>query len=296
MNSIIMNEKVQHIHEIAKGINGPKDYYSGTTASTISLPQNIILFHRDKISANQKSIKHHRFLLTINCQGKGDVVVNGQRFHLGVGSGILVFPFQHHHYANQEEPMFWLKITFELPTSEELEILRNSIFEYSEEAVDLIFKIASCYQPDTFKKSYYSNRIAFLLGALLNEINQQLVLKPKNNQKNTTELRLIDQINRYIINNIHTNLGTESIAHIFHYSESHLRALYRKEMQISLGAYIQEIRLHKAQEYLGSTDMSISEIAELCGYTSLYVFSNAFKKSLKISPNHFRKNLKTINE
>lgn len=292
MISIIMNPKVQQIQAIAEGISNPKDYFSGTPALTIHIPQNIILFHRNKISGVQKSIKHHRFLLMINCLGNGDVVVNGKRFQIKVGSGILVFPFQHHHYANQEEPMFWLKVTFELASYNELEILRNRTFVYSEEALDLFSKIASSYNVDTFKNSYNTKRLSFLLATLLNEINQQFVIRPKSYEQKSVELGLIDQINHYIIKNLHTNLDMKSIAENFHYSESHLRALYRKEMQISLGSYIQEIRLHKAQEYLGSTDMSVSEIAELCGYTSLYVFSNAFKKCLKISPINFRKDLK----
>ncbi len=134
-----------------------------------------------------------------------------------------------------------------------------------------------------------------MLATLLNEISQQLVLTPKKSPQKLADFGLVDQINHYIMQNIHTNLNLKSIAKKFHYSESHLRLLYRKEMHISLGEFIQEIRLHKAQEYLGSTNMSISEIAQLCGFTSLYVFSNAFKRSVKISPIHFRKKLTTEN-
>ena len=295
IDSMMKQTKIQEIRVSASGISNPKDYFSGTPLLPISLPQNIILFHRNKISENQKSAKHHRFLLMINCQGDGDVVVNGTRFQLKVGSGILVFPFQHHHYANQETPMFWLKMTFELASFEEVDILRDRVFEYSEEALEIIFKIVASYHITTFKSSYHTKRLTYLLAALLNEIGQQLSVTPKNNNPKLTELGLVDEINHYIIKNLHTDLSLKSIAKEFHYSESHLRALYRREMDISLGIFIQEIRLHKAQEYLGSTDLPISEIAQLCGFASLYAFSNAFKRNVKISPLSFRRQRITEN-
>jgi AraC-like DNA-binding protein len=38
--------------------------------------------------------------------------------------------------------------------------------------------------------------------------------------------------------------------------------------------------------------MSVSEIAEACGYDSLYAFSHAFKNYAKISPAEFRQRVK----
>ena len=160
------------------------------------------------------------------------------------------------------------------------------------EALELLERISSIYHAETFKQPFFANQLTFLLAALLNEINQlSLSKKPRRNSPNQ-QTPLIDKINLYIIKNIYHPLSIEEIAQKFHYSESHLRAIYRSEMKLSIGAYIQEIRIHKAQEYLGSTDLTISAIAELCGYTSLYVFSNSFKKYLKISPLQYRKKLK----
>lgn len=284
--------KLEQIRLLGSKLESPKDYFAGTPPPTLNLPQNIILFHRHKKTVQKESSKHHRFLLMINCQGKGDVILNGLRFQLKVGQGILIFPFQHHHYANQEEPMSWLKITFELTAFEELENLRNQVFDYTEEALDLVYKITSIYNIETFKQAFFANQIMFILGALLNEINHHVFSKIPKSKSENKQTPLIDKMNQYIMKNIHQNLEIETIAKQFHYSESHIRALYRAEMKLSMGAYIQEIRIHKAQEYLGSTAMPISEIAELCGYSSLYVFSNAFKKYLKISPLQYRKKLK----
>lgn len=292
MISMIDLQLLADIQAKAGKIENPKDYFAGTPAPNLSLPQNILLFHRNKKSKVQESAKHHRFLLMINCQGEGDVILNGQRFHLKIGQGLLVFPFQHHHYANQNEPMFWLKITFELPSTDALESLRDSVFTYTPDTLAIIEKLSEIYNYETFKQPYFSNQLTFLLAALLNEINQLSLTRINKTLAINQQTPLVDNINQHIIKNIHTPLSITEIAKKFHYSESHLRALYRNEMKLSIGAYIQEIRIHKSQEYLGSTDLPISEIAELCGYSSLYVFSNAFKKQLKTSPLKYRKKLK----
>ena len=172
MIPMINLQKLADIQAKAGLIENPKDYFAGTPAPNLSLPQNILLFHRSKKSKIQGGAKHHRFLLMINCQGEGDVILNGQRFHLKVGQGLLVFPFQHHHYANQMEPMFWLKITFELPSTDALESLRDSVFEYSPETLVLIEKISEIYHTETFKQPFMANQLTFLLAALLNEIHQ----------------------------------------------------------------------------------------------------------------------------
>jgi AraC-like DNA-binding protein len=99
----------------------------------------------------------------------------------------------------------------------------------------------------------------------------------------------IDEVNKYIYSRLHRPLSISELAKKFSYSASHFRAVYRKEMGISVGRYIKEMKLCKAQSYLGTTDMSVSEIAEACGYESLYSFSHAFKNYMKMSPADFRR-------
>ena len=41
-------------------------------------------------------------------------------------------------------------------------------------------------------------------------------------------------------------------------------------------------------DYCTATGRANREIAEECGYASIYAFSHFFKNTLSISPNHFR--------
>ena len=56
--------------------------------------------------------------------------------------------------------------------------------------------------------------------------------------------------------------------------------------------YLNYVRLQNGKELLKNTDNSVGEIAELCGFSNVYYFSNIFKNHIGISPNMFRKNMR----
>ena len=49
-------------------------------------------------------------------------------------------------------------------------------------------------------------------------------------------------------------------------------------------------RIEYAERLLGSTTLTVREIAERCGYSSEYVFMRQFKKYCGQTPSEYRKN------
>jgi AraC-like DNA-binding protein len=74
-------------------------------------------------------------------------------------------------------------------------------------------------------------------------------------------------------------------------SESHLRALFRKHMGVSIGRFITGKKIDFARYALSNSDMSIAEIAEAAGFNNIYVFSTFFKRNTGSSPLRFRKEM-----
>ena len=64
---------------------------------------------------------------------------------------------------------------------------------------------------------------------------------------------------------------------------------FKEKYGISPSEYVAELRISKAKELLLNEDINISEIAQECGFSSLYSFSRAFKENVGISPIKFRK-------
>ncbi len=74
----------------------------------------------------------------------------------------------------------------------------------------------------------------------------------------------------------------------FGYSVSHLRAVFRDRLGVSLGRYMRESRLAEAAQLLQTSDFNVSEIGVRCGFESLYAFSRAFRKAYGSPPRSYR--------
>lgn len=64
---------------------------------------------------------------------------------------------------------------------------------------------------------------------------------------------------------------------------------FHQQLQTTPQQHFIHLRIQRAKELLVETSLSITEIAEKCGYSDLYYFSNAFRKNTGISPSGFRK-------
>ena len=71
-------------------------------------------------------------------------------------------------------------------------------------------------------------------------------------------------------------------------TEQYLSALFRKELQITFVEYLTQARINHAKRLLMSYELSIQEIAMLCGYNDSSYFCKVFKKYIKMSPMQYR--------
>ena len=94
---------------------------------------------------------------------------------------------------------------------------------------------------------------------------------------------------------IHENYTTENIS-IAKVSEmcgitpEYFRSLFKKTFGSSPIKYINELKITRAKELLGSGLYSVSEAATLSGYSDPSHFSREFKKAVGISPARFKEN------
>ena len=99
------------------------------------------------------------------------------------------------------------------------------------------------------------------------------------------------RITEYIRQNAprHDFRMAEAAEHFF-LSEAHLRRVFAAELGISPSAYLTGVRIELAKELLSDPrELSVREVAEACGYTSVYYFSGVFREQTGTSPSEFRK-------
>lgn len=79
------------------------------------------------------------------------------------------------------------------------------------------------------------------------------------------------------------------LANRVHISESRLYCLFRSELFQTPVAYRNGLRVAAAARMLESTDLSVSDIAERVGFSTLVHFREVFRASTGMTPNAFRK-------
>lgn len=96
-----------------------------------------------------------------------------------------------------------------------------------------------------------------------------------------------NQIKDYIDAGQGISSNLDDIAKQFNYSKYYLDRRFQKKYGISIMAYRNEKRMQTARELLKNE--TVSAVCEKMGFSSIFVFSRAFKNCFGISPSDCKK-------
>lgn len=128
-----------------------------------------------------------------------------------------------------------------------------------------------------------------VLAALGDLIASYMIVYRSNNEFS----RPVEKIRSLIISNYADSgfaLDEAIRAMPFHYD--YLRKLFKKEVGITPLEYLTQMRMKKAEMMLSavwSSDYTVTEIGQLCGFDDALYFSRVFKKNFGCSPTAFAK-------
>ena len=100
--------------------------------------------------------------------------------------------------------------------------------------------------------------------------------------------KLVEDIKQYIENNFHHEININDIADHFAITPAYMSRLFKKHSNIKPIEYLMNCRIHQACLFFQESDLTVREIAELCGYSNQYYFSKAFKQMTSFSPSEYR--------
>ena len=104
------------------------------------------------------------------------------------------------------------------------------------------------------------------------------------------EYRLVTRVMEYVRESFaQPTLTNKTVASHFGYHPYYLSRLMREHSGKTLHAYVCSYRLRMARSFLTTTDMSVTEIAERCGFSSYTYFIKLFREREGISPLQYRK-------
>ncbi len=93
----------------------------------------------------------------------------------------------------------------------------------------------------------------------------------------------------YMRNNFYDKISIDKLAAIAHMSRSTYLRQFKSLCKCTPTKYLQEIRIEKAAGFLKTSDRSISEISQDCGFFDSSHFSRVFAESKGCSPTQYRK-------
>ena len=101
----------------------------------------------------------------------------------------------------------------------------------------------------------------------------------------------VNEVIKYINENVERQLIVEEIAKKFNVSTSHLSRIFREYTSVTLVEYITIRKIEEIQYYLRFSDQKIAEIAERFHFCNQSYFTRVFKKYTGLTPRRFRKDL-----
>ena len=100
---------------------------------------------------------------------------------------------------------------------------------------------------------------------------------------------IVDEILRYINARIDEPIQIKEIADFFHYSEKHIHHLFTSTLGVTPKQFINDAKLQNVKHFLQSTDFSVRQLAEKCGFATPSHLINNFKKAYGVTPASYRR-------
>ena len=148
--------------------------------------------------------------------------------------------------------------------------------------------VAACVELFLQKIAYYKHSASAHLKLALIEL-----LREYHSEKN--DYKLIQSVQEYIRNHYDdAELNNQEIADEFNYHPYHINRLMKAHTQKTLHDYLIDYRLHMAKNYLRTTNLNVTTIAEKTGFSSYTYFIKLFRERTGLSPLQYRKTHKNI--
>lgn len=103
------------------------------------------------------------------------------------------------------------------------------------------------------------------------------------------EESVVETVKRYMEAHLGEDLSREDFAAQVYLNGDYLARLFKKETGMSIGNYLQKMRMQRAKQLLYETKKPVNEIAEEVGYTNFSYFAKLFRKTEGMRPNEYRK-------
>lgn len=113
-------------------------------------------------------------------------------------------------------------------------------------------------------------------------------------QSSGKALATFERVRNFIDNHYDQPINRESLAKTFHVHPNYLSTLFSENSGQSVRRYIESRRMTVAKDTLKNTDITIKEIADLAGFSSVVYFVRRFRELEGVPPGQYRARHTTV--
>lgn len=141
---------------------------------------------------------------------------------------------------------------------------------------------------DEKKPDFYELDITICLQSMWRLLLEHITYEPQASRENSLEYDRIKKILSYIEDNYQNKITLNDIAGHIHLCESECTRLFKRHMNTTLFAFLQEYRIERSLEFLRA-DQPVSAVADKAGFSDPNYYSKVFAKIKGCSPREYRK-------
>ena len=265
--------------------------YEINTTSTKAQGSRLLYVTYSKFENDWPSLLHaHQFAeLTYIISGRGFFQVEDCEYPIHKDDFIIVNPNTiHTEKSTGDEPLEYVILGVENLNFTFEEGNEHIIFSCANDSQDLMFYMNTLLTEQRERGADYSlvcqNILEVLLIKLIRRTNFAFDVTPS--AKISQECV---KLKRFIEMNYTQDITLDQIAEISHLNKYYLVHMFNKYCGCSPINYLCQIRIQASKELLASTDYSITEIAQLSGFSSQSYFAQCFQKSCHMTASAYRK-------
>ena len=264
-----------------------------------------------KFNINSEATKVHKrtstdYELDYYLGGNRQMSINGKSFTVGNGSVVFRRPVDFTvssgayncytltlDFSNKKQNLYGIYDRNRSETSMQ-EICNNPLIDmiphhfisgHPSDYIKLYNKL--CYNIQNVN-SQESNEI--LLNQLLFLILSDVCHTLNHQTESNPESKILTETCKYIQENFHKNITIKELANNVSLSPSYFLKMFKKNANTTPTEYIISIRLSNAKQLLIESNLTVAQIAELCGFNDASYFSYYFRRRFGMKPSEYRLN------
>lgn len=223
--------------------------------------------------------------------GKGQFLIQDQVFPVDVNNLVIINPnVAHTEDSLNAQPLEYIVLGIEgveLATSEN----SNGQFCILDHFESL--EISSCMRnilrEMELKNTGYEDICQAYMEILIIRLMRSTSLAVQSEPQVISGNRQCAAVRRYIDLHFKEALTLEQLADEVHMNKYYLSHAFKREYGVSPINYMISRRVEESKYLLAETDLPMSQISQLLGFSSLSYFSQVFRRSQNVSPMEYRK-------